>query len=349
MGGSAELKDLRRRMGELTGTGARRKPADPAQTSPSGRGRDAANPTQIPPHGWKDVVWRTWRDMSDKNLFLVAGGVTYSVLLALFPGLAALVSIYGLFLDPGQIEQQMGAATGMLPGQARDMLQQELHQLATASTGALGLSAVVGLLFALWSASRGMSGMMTALNIAYGEQERRSFLKFNMLAIILTLGMVLGGIVGLLLVAVLPAVVTAIGLGGTTKWLLLVLEWPLLMAMMMLGLTSLFRYAPDRDKPQWRWVSPGAITATVLWTLGSIAFAVYVANFSSYDKTYGTLGGAVVLLTWLYLSSLAVLIGAEVNAEAERQTHKDTTTGAARPMGTRDAHAADTLGESTDR
>jgi len=357
MGASAELDDLRRQMGELVGKdGKKGRVDDSPKTTPqssngssqSGRGRHAEDPRQIPARGWKDVLWRTWEDMSDKNLFLVAGGVTYSVLLALFPGLAALVSVYGLFLDPVQIEKQMGAATGVLPDQTRDMLQQELHQLASASSGALGISAIIGLLLALWSASRGMSGMISALDIAYGEKERRSFLRFNMIAIVLTIGIVLGGIVGLLLIAVLPVIVTYVGLSATTKWILLVLEWPLLMAIMMAGLAVLYRYGPDRDVPQWRWVSPGAITATILWTAGSIAFAIYVANFSSYDKTYGTLGGAVVLLTWLYLSSLAVLIGAEVNAESERQTQKDTTQGTPRPMGARNAHAADTVGASAD-
>ena len=348
MGAAARLGQLRKQIEDLVRKSPGRNRGGSPPSHHADRGREAADPHQIPAPGWKDVLWRTWQDLSDKNLFLVAGGVTYSALLALFPGLAALVSIYGLLLDPAQIEQDVASLAGVLPEQTRAMLQQELHQLASASNGALGISAIVGLLFALWTASRGMSGLITALNIAYGEKEQRSFLKFNLLALGLTLGMLLGGIVGILLVAVLPAVVTTIGPSSITKWLLLILEWPLLMAFMMAGLAVLYRYGPDRDEPQWRWVSPGTVTATVLWIIGSIGFSAYVANFSGYDKTYGTLGGAIVLLTWLYLSSLIVLIGADINAQSERQTRKDTTRGTPQPMGTRGAQAADTLGASAD-
>ena len=191
-----------------------------------------------------------------------------------------------------------------------------------------------------------MSGMITALDIAYEEKERRGFFKLNMIALGLTLGLMVGGIVVIALVAVLPAALQLLPLGPATKWVLLVVEWPLLIVLVMLGLAVLYRYAPDRDKPQWRWVSPGAIAATVLWIVASIGFTVYVANFSSYDKTYGSLGGVIILLTWLYLSVLAVLFGAVINAQSEKQTRKDSTEGSPQAMGQRDARAADTLGES---
>jgi membrane protein len=314
----------------------------------SARGREAARPQEIPPVGWKDVLRRSWDQVSRSNIFLVSGGVTYAILLALFPGLAALVSIYGLFLDPNQIEQRVSAMSGLLPEQSRQLLAEQLHQLASASGGALGFAAILGLLIALWSASRGMSGMMTALDIAYEEEESRGFVKFNLIAIGLTLCSIIGGLVAIALVAILPAVVQLVGLGGTTKWLLLLVQWPLLVVLVMTGLALLYRYAPDRDKAQWRWVSPGAIAATVLWVIASVAFTVYVANFASYDKTYGSLGGAVIILTWLYLSSFVVLLGAVINAQSERQTRKDTTRGAPEPMGRRGAYAADTLGESSD-
>ena len=191
-----------------------------------------------------------------------------------------------------------------------------------------------------------MSGMITALDIAYEEKERRGFFKLNMIALGLTLGLMVGGIVVIALVAVLPAVLQLLLLGPATKWVLLVVEWPLLIVLVTLGLAVLYRYAPDRDKPQWRWVSPGAITATILWIVASIGFTVYVANFNSYDKTYGSLGGVIILLTWLYLSVLTVLFGAVINAQSEKQTRKDSTEGSPQAMGQRDARAADTLGES---
>jgi membrane protein len=168
-----------------------------------------------------------------------------------------------------------------------------------------------------------------------------------MIALGLTLGLLTGGILAIALVAVLPVAAQLVGVGPATKWLLLIVQWPLLIVLVMGGLAVLYRFGPDRDKPQWRWVSPGTITATILWIAASIGFTVYVANFNSYDKTYGSLGGVVILLTWLYLSSLMVLLGAVINAQSERQTRKDSTEGAPRPMGRRDAYAADTLGDST--
>ena len=342
MSTTARLEQLKRDLAQVEKRGSRTRRAG----SESDRGREADHPGEIPPKGWMDVLWRAWGEVSDQNLFLIAGGVTYALLLALFPALAALVSLYGLVFDASQIEKQVGALSGVLPEQTKELLTQQLHQLVEASGGALGVSAIVGLVLALWSASRGMSGMITALDIAYEEKERRGFFKLNMIALGLTLGLMVGGIVVIALVAVLPAALQLLPLGPATKWVLLVVEWPLLIVLVMLGLAVLYRYAPDRDKPQWRWVSAGAIAATILWIVASIGFTVYVANFSSYDKTYGSLGGVIILLTWLYLSVLAVLFGAVINAQSEKQTRKDSTEGSPQAMGQRDARAADTLGES---
>ena len=243
------------------------------------------------------------------------------------------------------MEQQVGALTGVLPEQSRQLLADELHKLASAPSATLRWSAIIGLLLALWSASRGMSGFISALNIAYEERETRGFIKLNLLAVGLTVGMIIGGLFVISLIAVLPAAVEFIGLGGATKWLLLIVQWPLLLLLVLLALAVLYRYAPDRTKAQWRWVSPGAFTATILWLIGSIGFSVYVANFNSYDKTYGSLGGVVILLTWLYLSSLVVLLGAALNAQSEKQTRIDSTEDPPKPMGERGAVVADTLGE----
>jgi membrane protein len=342
MSSDARLEQLQQDLARLRG------PSMPAKGREGGRGRDADDPSEIPPRGWKDILWRAWGEVSEQNLFLIAGGVTYAVLLALFPGLAALVSLYGLVFDTGQIERQVAALSGVLPAQTQELLSQQLHNLVQASNGALGFAAVVGLLLALWSASRGMSGLITAINIAYEEKERRGFFKLNLIAIGLTLGLLAGGIVAISLVAILPAVVQLLAVGPAAKWLLLLAQWPLLIVLVMLGLAVLYRFGPDRDKPQWRWVSPGTVAATLLWIVASVGFAVYVANFNSYDKTYGSLGGVVILLTWLYLSALVVLLGAAINAQSERQTRKDSTEGPPRAMGQRDARAADTLGESTE-
>jgi len=315
------------------------------QAASATRGRQADRPTQVLPSGWKDILSRSWQEILDNNIFLIAGGVTYAIVLALFPGLAALVSMYGLLLDPGQIEKQVGALNGVLPEQSRQLLIDELHQLASASGGALGFGTFVGILLALWSASRGMSGLISATNIAYEQKETRNFLKFNLIALLLTLGVILGGMVAIALIAVLPT--AAQFLDGGFRWVLMLIEWPALIILVMSGLAVLYRYAPNRDQPQWHWVSPGAIAATLLWSLGSIGFTVYVTNFGSYNKTYGSLGGVVVLLTWLYLSAFAMVLGAVVNAQSERQTHRGATEGPPERMGRRDAYAADTLGPNT--
>jgi membrane protein len=306
----------------------------------SERGRTAAKPQHIPALGWKEILVRSFNEISANNIFLAAGGVTYAVLLALFPALAAFVSIYGLLIDPAQIEKQVSAMGAVFPGQMQEMLGQQLHRLVSSSHGALGFGAVAGLLFALWSASRGTSGR-SALDIAYEEKETRSFLRFNLVAILLTIVSIIGGIIAIALVAGLPTVVQFMGVGQGTKWLLLLMQWPVLIALWLVGLAVLYRYAPDRREAQWHWVSPGAICAIVLWIIASVLFTVYVANFSSYDKTYGSLGSVVMLLTWLYITSFVVLLGAVINAQSERQVHQDTTEGGPKPIGRRGAKAAD--------
>lgn len=315
---SPRLKQLKRDLDAIVPQRAGQ-PLPPQQN----RGRSATSPHQIPIPGWKDIFVRSWQEVAANNIFLVAGGVTYAVLLALFPALAALVSIYGLLLDPQQVERQVAALSNILPPESTQMIGDELHKLVSAPSGSLSISAGVALVLALWSASRGMSGLINALDIAYDEKETRGFFKLNFIAIGLTVAMLIGGTVIIAVVGVLPAAIQFVGLGSLTQWLVLIFEWPILIAVVMFGLAALYRYAPDRHPPHWRWVSPGAIAATFLWLLGSLGFTIYVAHFNSYNKTYGSLGGVVVLLTWLYLSAFVALFGAVVNAQSERQTQAD--------------------------
>ena len=304
-------------------------------------GGSAERPQDVPAAGWKDIGRRVWGEISEKNMFLIAGGVTYAVLLALFPALAAFVAIYGLVLDAGQIEHQVSSLAGVLPDQILQLVAQQLHSLTSAPSSSLGIGVVIGLLLAIWSASRGMAGLMTGVNIAYEEEETRGFVKFNLIALLLTIGVIIGGSIAIALIGGLPAAVQAIGLGPVLKWLVLIVEWPVLMVLVLFGLAIIYRYAPDRDEPQWQWVTPGAITATVLWLVASIAFSIYAGNFGSYNQTYGSLAGAVVLMTWLYISEFVVLLGAAINAQSEMQTDKDTTRGPPEPMGRRGARVAD--------
>ena len=310
------------------------------------RGREAGTPKDIPARGWKDILLRVKDQIRKDRLSIVAAGVAFYALLAVFPGLIALVAVYGLAFDPQQVQEHVRVLSGVLPPEAADVLLGQLSDLTSTDTTALGIGAIGGVLLALWSASAGMRTLMEALNVAYNEEERRGMLRFYGTALLLTLAAIFGTIVAIGLVIGLPVVLKFLGLDTALSWLISIAAWPILIVTMLLGLAIVYRYAPSRDKPRWRWVSWGAVVATLLWIVGSVAFSVYVTRFGNYNETYGSVGAIVILLMWFLLSSYAVLIGAELNAEMERQTRKDTTAGANQPMGARGAHAADTLGES---
>jgi membrane protein len=310
------------------------------------RGRQAGTPEDIPARGWKDILRRVKKQMSQDRLSIIAAGVAFYGLLAVFPGLIALVGLYGLAFDPQQVEQQVAALSGILPKEARDVLLAQLHDLTTTDRTALGIGAIAGLLLALWSASAGMRTLMEALNVAYHEEEKRGFLRFYGTALLLTLAAIVGAVIAIGMVIALPLVLKLIGLAEALKWLIAIAAWPILVGMMLLGLAIVYRYGPSRAQPRWRWVSWGAVTATVLWVVGSALFSLYVTRFGNYNETYGSVGAVVILLMWFLLSSYAVLIGAELNAEMERQTERDTTAGSEQPMGKRGAYAADTVGQS---
>ena len=320
--------------------------AHQAENRQDGRGRDATTPSQLPRSGWRDIALRVKGEISKDNIDIVAAGVALYALLALFPALIALISLYGWFADPTQVEQQITAFTGVLPQNVQALLTTQMQEIAGGAESTLGVGAILGFLFTLWSASKGMKALFTALNIVYDEEEKRGFITLNALAIVLTLGALVFGIVALALIAILPPLLGHLGLEAIARVAVSLVRWPLLAVAVMGALAVLYRYGPSRDHPQWSWVSWGAVVATVLWLITSILFSVYVANFGSYNETYGSLGVVVVFLMWLYLSAYIVLIGAELNAEMEHQTTRDTTRGAEQPMGRRGAQKADTVGES---
>jgi membrane protein len=311
-----------------------------------GRGREAGTPRDIPARGWKDILWRVKDQIKEDRLSIIAAGVAFYGLLAVFPGLIALVAIYGLAFDPAQVEQQVGALRGVLPPQAAEVLLGQLHDLTTTDSTALGFGAVAGILLALWSASAGMRTLMEALNVAYDEDEKRGMIAFYGTALLLTLGAIFGTVIAISLVVAMPVALNFLGLGDALKWLISIGGIFILVITVMLGLAITYRFGPSRRTPQWRWVSWGAVIATLLWIVGSVLFSIYVTRFGNYNETYGSVGAIVILLMWFLLSSYAVLIGAELNAEMERQTRKDTTSGGEKPMGGRGAYAADTVGES---
>jgi membrane protein len=309
------------------------------------RGRQAERPQDIPKPGWRDIFWRTKAELTQDHVSMVAASIAFYGLLAIFPTIAAMISIWGLVFDPQQITQQIESVSGALPQDAAGILNDQARAVAGGAGAGVSLAAVVGILLALYSASKGMQAMIEGLNIVYDEDEKRGFIKLTLMTLILTIGLIAMMIVALGLIAVLPALLGNLGLGEVFQALLTYARWPLLLVVALVGLAVLYRYAPSREVPQWQWVSPGAVIATVLWLIGSIAFSIYVRNFGSYNETYGSLGAVVILLMWFWLSAFIVLLGAEVNCELERQTERDTTAGRPRPRGERGAYAADTVGE----
>jgi membrane protein len=307
----------------------------------AGDGRLAREPTGIPCAGWWQILTRAWNSMGRDNISLIASGVGFYGLLAIFPGLAALVSTYGLVANGAEVEREIDLMRGLLPQEATGLIAQQLHSLAHASGGSLSLGVVIGILLALWSARSGASALITALNIAYREEERRSLVMQYATALAMTVALLFFGILALALVAIMPAILNILPLGGLLKNAFSLLRWPILAALFLAMLACLYRYAPSRAAPRWYWVSPGAICATVLWLAVSALFSLYVAWFGSYDKTYGSLGAVVILLMWFYLSAYAVLFGAEINAESELQTYADTTDRPEAPLGRRHATVAD--------
>jgi membrane protein len=309
----------------------------------SAPGADATSPKDIPARGWWQIVKRSWAEAKADQVPLLAAGVAFFAFLSLFPGIIAAVTTYGLVADPAQMRSQVDDLAGAIPEAARELLMQQLQQLVSAPQQSLGLGLVIALALALWSASGGVGNLITAINLAYDEEDTRNFIQRKALALGLTLAAIVFMLLALGLVAVAPAVFEALGL--STLWLVVfqIGRWILIVVLVSVALAVLYRLAPDRQDAQIRWVSTGAIVATVLWLIASLAFSLYASNFGSYSKTYGSLAGVAVMLLWLWITSYAVLLGAEINAESEQQTAKDTTTGPEQPLGERGAVKADSL------
>lgn len=311
-----------------------------------GRGRQARSLGDITAAGWKDVLWRTAGEVSDDRVAAVAGGVVFFALMAIFPAIAALVSLAGLFADRGALAGDIALLVGFLPDGLRTLILDEVDRHVAQEGATLGLTLAIGLGFALWSANAGTKAVIEALNVAYGEREKRSFVRLNLMSLALTFTALAAVLLALWLVVAIPAIVEALG-SEPLRQALVLARWPLIAAAATLAFAVLYRYAPSRRPPQWRWVWLGALGAAAAWLAGSALFSLYISHFSDFDATYGPLGGLIAGMLWLWVSVIALLMGAEFNAETERQTLKDTTEGAARPIGTRGARAADTVGAST--
>ena len=321
--------------------------ARPADALEPGRGRNATTPTEVPGEGWLDILARTKQQLGEDNLSIVAAGVGFYGFVAVVPTLAVTVSIYGLAADPANVGDQIASLATVLPEEVMPLLHEQMVRI-TANSRAAGIGAIVGVLLAIYSSASATKALISGLNIAYDETEKRSFVKLNLIAIILTAGGIIAATLAVGLVAVLPSLLERINVTDKVELLLNILRWPILVGGFVTALAVVYRYGPCRNDARWKWVSPGAIVAGVLWLLGSAVFSIYVSKFASYDKTYGPLGAVVVFMMWLFISALAVLIGAEFNSEMERQTRRDTTEGAEKPLGQRGATSADTVGPSRD-
>jgi membrane protein len=306
-------------------------------------GSEAAHPREIPRRGWFQVLKRAWKEAKADQVPLIAAGVAFYAFLAIFPAIIAAVLLYGLLADPSQVASQVDQIGSALPASAQKLLSEQMTALTSTSQQSLGIGLVIALALALWSASGGMSNLITAVNITYDEDDERHFVMRKGLSLVMTLGAIVFVVVAIGLVAVLPAVVNALGLPAVVQVAVEVVRWLGLVVAMMVALSVLYKVAPDRASPKLRWTSVGAVMATVLWVIASIGFSLYVDHFGSYGKTYGSLAGVVVLMLWLWITCYLVLLGAEINAEAEQQTAKDTTTGDELPMGQRGAVKADSM------
>ena len=319
-----------------------------AEATETERGRRAENPSDIPPKGWRDVLWRLWTGVFANNIPLVAGGVTFYLLLALVPSLTAFVSLFGLFADPGTISDYVASLRGVLPSDGIDLIRDELEALLSQEAGDLTFGFLFSYAFALWITNNGVKAMIGALNIAYDEVEKRSFVRLTLVSLAFTLALMATAVVMLTAVAAVPVALAAIGPPGLVLSLLRLLRWPVLLVMVALGLAIVYRFGPSRSEPKWRWVTWGSALATAVWLAASVAFTLYLENFANYNATYGSLGALVGFLFWVWISVLIIIVGAALNAEMEHQTARDTTDPPQREMGKRGAVVADTLGETAD-
>jgi membrane protein len=306
------------------------------------RGRTAESPEEIPARGWWDIAVRVRKRIVADNVDIIAGGLALFALLAAFPALAAAVSIYGLFASPTSIPGHLQQFAGALPDDALQLLQRQLSLFSQHRLGALRFGVGLGVALSLWSARKGMVALMKVTNVAYGERESRGLVQQMLISLAFAIGSVTVFVAVLFVGVAMPL---APGMAGSA---VLAVRWLLMFCIAVLALAVVYRFAPDREAPKWRWVTPGSLIAATLWLIGSALFSLYVRNWGSYGRIYGALGGVVVLVLWFYLSGYVIVLGAEINAEMERQTAKDTTAGAPKPQGARGARSADTVGPSAE-
>ena len=307
------------------------------------RGRRARAPTAIPWRGWKDIIYRLFIGFGEDRILLTAAGVSFFMLFAMVPSLSLFVSSYGLLNDPAGVVEQLNLLEGFVPSGGLDLIREQLVRLTSQDTGSLGLALIISFAVALWGASAGVKALFDAMNIVYGETEKRNFIAVNILALVFVGGALLLLVLMLTVVLVVPAVLQLLTL-GRFEWLVRVGAYGVMMLSLLAALSAIYRWGPSRAEADWRWITPGSFFSTIGIMAMSAGFSWYAANFSNYNATYGSLGALIGFLTWVWLSVTILILGGALNSEIEHQTTVDSTTGKPRPMGMRGAYVADTVG-----
>ena len=330
----------------ITASPVQRPPIPDGTGEPDPHGRTADVPESIPVRGLRDVAWRVYHEVTTDSVMLIAAGVTFYLLLATFPALAALVSLYGLVADPATMADHLNILATLLPPGSFEIVADQVASLAATRERTLGITFFVSLGIALWSTRNGVLAIFDAMNVAYDEEEKRGFIRRNVIGLVFTFCAILGVAALVSAVAILPAVLDYLSLGGPDDHALLALRWPILLVFAFIAVTCIYRYGPSRAPARLRWLTWGAALTVAAWIAMSVGFSFYLSNFADYNAAYGAFGALMGLLVWMWLSVGILIVGAELNAELEHQTARDTTTGAPRPMGARGAYVADTLGKT---
>lgn len=307
------------------------------------QGRSAAAPHDIPARGWRDILLRVYSESLEDRVTTVAAGITFFSLLALFPAITALVSLYGLIADPVTVRDHLFALSFMLPPGTFQIVEEQLVRIQSQGEAQLGVKLAIGLAIALWGANAGMKAVIDGLNIAYEEREKRGFFTLNAVSLFFTFAAVVLVVAALLGLTLAPRLIAELRLPPVAAWIVDIGRWLVTFLVLAGALSVIYRFGPSREHAKWRWVTWGGAFAALLWILVSVGLSLYLSRFADYNATYGSLGAAIALMMWIWLSSCAMLVGAELNAEMEHQTAIDTTTGTARPLGTRGATMADTI------
>lgn len=322
----------------------------PVRDSATKQGRAAWRPSQFRWADWKAILLRVFDNLGYHNVYLVAAGIAFFSMLALFPAIGALVGLYGLISDPAAIMDQLEPLQEFLPDEAYTLVSDQVSQLLSAERQTLSFASFVALGIALWSARLGVGALLDGVNIMYSERNERGFLAYYVTSFLLTIMMLIVVLCAVLAIVIVPAALQTMRLGSQAEWMANVVRWPVVLATIMFALSVLYRYGPQRTRAEVAWITWGSVLATALWLLGSLAFSWYVSNFANYNATYGSLGAIIGLMMWFYVSAYAILLGAELNAEMEHQTARDTTVGPEKPIGRRGAYVADHVpGRSPER